>query len=162
MHGNYSKFIIAEALKQQQKGLTQDQALYIVKKARKPPPTKLHGNSLLTIQQEAVIVTWVMLRSESRQPIHKIGLGEIVRNLLGLPETWNCSQFLKSFLKRNKKFITPRRSKEITPARASMEIISTSSHFVKYMDTFFTMHYFSSATTFNVDECQLDLHTYEV
>lgn len=153
---------IAKALQQHKLSLSPDQARYLAKKAKANQKAITHGNSLLTDTQEAVLVTYCQLRSESKTPISKQQLGEIVRQMLGYPQSWVSLPFTKRFLKKHKKFISPRKGKELTKARNSADLEDSCKDFTRYMITYFKSHVYHPDVIFNVDECQLDLHTYEV
>jgi len=142
--------------------LTASQAEYIAQKALKPPKYKKHGNCLLDRKTEAVIVTYLQLRSESFAPISCVQLGDIIRTMLHKPLSWIPQPFIKSFLKRHKQFIRRRRGKEITVGRAKSDLFDSCEEFVRFMKSFFVSHYYPADVTFNVDECQVDLHTHEV
>ena len=161
-HIDTSISIVSKALLRHNESLSAAQITYIITKARKPPITKFHGNCLLTTQQEAVLVTFLQVKSEQYTPISKLQLGEIVRTMKQLPTTWNSKSFMDSFMKRHNKFIKSGKGKEISLSRVSPSLVPACQQFIDYMKGFFTSHHFVPGFCFNVDECQLDLYTYDV
>jgi 16S rRNA A1518/A1519 N6-dimethyltransferase RsmA/KsgA/DIM1 with predicted DNA glycosylase/AP lyase activity len=161
-HGPMSRRALGRVIRQSDESVGEFQAENIARKALNPPKEKKHGNCLLDMKTEAVLVTYLQLRSENFEPIPCVEFGNIVRTILHKSESWKSKSFVDSFLKRHKNFISVHRGKEITLARCHTNLFDSCKDFCEHQEQFLKTHYFPADVTFNVDESQLDLHSHDV
>ena len=118
-------------------------------------PAKVHGNDLLTVEQELMLVATVQTFAMLQRALTRSQFIDIARALVAKRNNWNPSGWAASFLKRWGNQVYIRDSEGIDAERVAPGTLDSVRAWVAVMESYITTHKLSMKHIVNADETRV-------
>jgi hypothetical protein len=122
-----------------------------LKRLSKPKP-KLHGNRLLTFNEELALVGFLRVQAALKTPFSRPEILFLIRRWKNLSADWSGKSFLKKFLARHKSLVRVAIVKDLDVKRVATDGLSKLEIYIKEFEALNAQYAFSSASICNADE----------
>lgn len=132
--------------------VTAIKARYYREKRQARKPKKVHGNRILSDQQELAILCFILAFAMASLPLTKIKVLAVVNDL------WQenlTSKWLKGFYKRHGKYLSYRKAQAIQKNRLAPQLIDEVDRWITVHRDYYSAWHFPDFARFNVDETRL-------